>query len=89
MGIEFMDIIPYLYKEFLNKNMYIWLPGADCYITFHWIQGGPKKSLWIDLAEKCLRNTKIFFDGVFLSINSHLFKKLDLSKLHRKKVIGL
>ena len=29
------------------------------------IQGGPRKSLWCDLEEKCLRNSKIFFDGVF------------------------
>ena len=31
-------------------------------------------------------NSKIFFDGVFLSIFSHLLKKLKLSKLCRKKV---
>ena len=31
------------------------------------IQGGPKKSLQCDLEEKCLRNSEIFFDGVFLS----------------------
>ena len=41
--------------------------------------GWSKKSLWCDLEEKCLRNSKIFFDGVFLSIYSHLenglFKK--------------
>ena len=36
------------------------------------IQSGPKKSLWCDLEEKCLWNSKIFFDGVFLSIYSHL-----------------
>ena len=53
------------------------------------IQGGPKKSLWCDLEEKCWRNSKIFFDGVFLSIYSHLLKKLEISKLGRKKVIGL
>ena len=35
-----------------------------------------------------MRNSKIFFDGVFLSIYSHLLKKLDLSKLCRKKVRG-
>ena len=32
------------------------------------LQGGPKKSLWWDLKEKCLENSKMFFDGVFLSI---------------------
>ena len=53
------------------------------------IQGGPKKSLWCDLEEKCLRNSKIFFDGVFLFIYSHLLKKLELSKLCRKKFIEL
>ena len=53
------------------------------------LQGGPKKSLWCDLEEKCLRNSNMFFDGVFLSIYSHLLKKLELSKLCRKKVIGL
>jgi hypothetical protein len=36
-----------------------------------------------------VRNSKIFFDGVFLSIYSHLLKKLVLSKLCRKKVMGL
>jgi hypothetical protein len=36
-----------------------------------------------------LRNSKIFFDGVFLSIYSHLLKKLEISKLCRKKVMGL
>ena len=51
--------------------------------------GWSKKSLWCDLEEKCLWNSKIFFDGVFFSIYSHLLKKLELSKLNRKKVIGL
>ena len=50
------------------------------------LQGGPKKSLWCDLEERCLRNSKIFFDGVFLSIYSHLLKKSELSKLRRKKL---
>jgi hypothetical protein len=36
----------------------------------------------------CLRNSKIFFDGVFLSIYSHLVKKLELSKLRRKELWG-
>ena len=53
-----------------------------------YIQGGPKKSLWCDLEEKFLRNSKIFFDGVLLSICSHLLKKLKLSKLCRKKSYG-
>ena len=39
--------------------------------------------------EKCLGNLKIFFDVVFLSVYSHLLKKLELSKLCRKKVMGL
>ena len=34
------------------------------------IQGGQKKSLWCDLEENCLRNSKICFDGVFLSVYS-------------------
>ena len=34
------------------------------------VQGGPKKSVWCDLEEKYLRNSKISFDGVFLSIYS-------------------
>ena len=53
------------------------------------VQGGPKKSLQCDLEEKCLRNSKMFFNGVFLSIHAHLLKKLELSKLYRKKVIRL
>ena len=32
-----------------------------------------------------MRNSKIFFDGVFLSIYSHLLKKLELSMLCRKQ----
>ena len=58
-------------------------------IKEHIKQGGPKKSLWCDLEEKCMWNSKIFFDGVFLSIYSHLLKKLELSMLCRKKVMGL
>ena len=33
-------------------------------------------------------NSKIFLDGVFLFIYLHLIKKLELSKLHRKKLWG-
>ena len=53
------------------------------------IQGGPKKSLLCHLEEKCLRNSKIFFYGVFLYIYSHLLKKLELSKLCRKKSLKI
>ena len=53
-----------------------------------YLQGGPKKSLWCDLEEKCLRNSKIFFDGVFPSMYSHLLKKLELFKLCIKKSNG-
>ena len=49
------------------------------------IQGGPKIFFWCDIEEKCLKNSKIFFDGVFLSIYSHLLMKLELSKFCRKK----
>ena len=31
---------------------------------------GQKQSLLCDLEEKCLRNSKTFFDAVFLSVNS-------------------
>ena len=58
-------------------------------VGYIYVQGGLKKSLWCDLEEKCLWNSKIFFDGVFLFIYSHLVKKLELSKLFRKKVKGL
>ena len=39
----------------------------------------------------CLRNSKVFFGGVFLSniYNSRLPKKLELSSLCRKKVTAL
>ena len=57
-------------------------------IEYIHIQGGQKKSLWCDLGEKYWRNSKIFLDGVFLSIYSHLLKKLELSKLYRKKSNG-
>ena len=39
--------------------------------------------------EKRMRNTKIFFNGVFLSIDLHLLKKLELFRSCRKKVTGL
>ena len=51
--------------------------------------GWSKKNLLCDLEEKCLRNSKMFFDRVFLSINSDLLKKLELLKFCRKNVIGL
>ena len=54
-----------------------------------YIQGVPKKSLWCDLEEKCLGNSNIFFDGVFLSVYSHLLKKLELYKLCGEKVMRL
>ena len=53
-----------------------------------WSRGKVFENLWCDVEEKCLKNSKIFFDGVFLSIYSHLVKKLELSKLHRKKSYG-
>ena len=61
--------------------------GDDLFLlenTGDHIQGGPKKSLWCYLEEKYFRNSKIFFDWVVL-----LLKKLELSKLCRKKVTGL
>ena len=49
-----------------------------------YLQGGSKKSLRCDLEEKCLRNSKIFFDRVFLSIYSYLkILKMACSKLVR------
>ena len=48
------------------------------------IQGGPKESLWIELEESVWEIQKNF-DGVFLSIYSHLLKKIELSKFCRKK----
>ena len=57
---------------------------------FQFLQGGPKKvKRLIGLEENYLRNFKICYDGVFLFIYSHPLKKLDLSKLFRKKVMGL
>ena len=49
----------------------------------------PKKSLLCDLEQKFLINSKIFFDGVFLSLYLHHFKKLEISKLCGKKVMRL
>ena len=62
-----------LYVSILTKNFTEW----------------SKKKSWCDLEKKCLRNSKIYFDGVFLSIYSHLLKTLELSKLRRKKGRGL
>ena len=50
-------------------------------------QSGQKKVY--ESRGKTLRSSNIFFDGVFLSIYSHLLKKLELSKRCRKKVMGL
>ena len=36
------------------------------------VQGGPKKSLRCDLEEECLRNSKIFFDGFFLTFSQEV-----------------
>ena len=63
--------------------VYIWF-GYKNSPSFHMFQhflkyictGWSKKKLWCDLEEKCLINSKIFFDGVFLSLYSHLLKKL-------------
>ena len=43
--------------------------------------GWSKKKFTMWSRGKVLRNSKIFFDGVFLSIYSHLVKKFKLSKL--------
>ena len=61
---------------------------SSTFSFFWYIQGGPK-SLLCDLEDTCLRNSKISFGGVFLSIYSNLLKKLELSKLYRKKVMRL
>ena len=60
-----------------HKNLYRYLEHIH-------YTGWSKKSLWFDLEEKCLRSSNIFFDGVFLSIYSHLLKTLELSELCRK-----
>ena len=74
-----------IFKKYIFKHKgYLLWPS----MIFKETQGGPKKSLWCDLEEQCLRNSKIFYDGVFLSIFSHLLKKLELSKLCRKKLLG-
>ena len=53
------------------------------------IQGGPKKVQDVIQRKGVGEILKYFFDGVFLSINSHLLNKLELSKLCRKQVMGL
>ena len=67
----------YLYI-YINKNVQINIQKQNIfkYICTGW----SKKSLWCDLEEKCLGNSKIVFDGVFLYTYSHQFKKLKLSK---------
>ena len=73
--------------EYMKGRHYKLIPGAHKVSIY--IQSGPKKSVSCDLEEKYLGNYKIFFDGVFLSIYSHLLKKLKLFKLCRKKVMGI
>ena len=55
-----------------------------------YIHGGPNKILRIDLEEKCLRNFKTFFEGIFIYpyYYSYLLKKLEHFKLCRKKSYG-
>ena len=67
----------------LSINLKVLFYKLFFYLSIY-IQGGPKKFLWCDLEEKWLRNSKIFFNGVFLYIYSHLLKNLELSKLCRK-----
>ena len=76
----------YIYLSLYISN-YLSIYNIHIYQTIY-LQCGSKKSLWCDLEEKCLRNSKIFFDGVFPSVYSHLVKKLELSKLCRKKGYG-
>ena len=77
-SVDLYGISPFLIKRIISNI-------ANVFV----IQGGPKKSLWCDLEEKCLWNSKMFSDGVVLYIFSHLLKKLELSKLFRKEIIGL
>ena len=68
--------IPCRSSDFLEKER--------CSIIY--IQGGPKKSLWCDLEEKCLWNSKIFFDRVFLSIYRIFSKSYSFLRVIEKKL---
>ena len=57
-------------------------------IDFIIVQGGQKKSLWCDLEEKCLGNSKKTINVVFLSVYLHLLEKLDLYELWKKTLWG-
>ena len=76
----------YLLSIYLSTHLFIIHPFFFFYTNICSSTGWSKKSLSCDLEEKRLRNSKIFFDGVFLSIYSHLLKKLELSKLCKKKL---
>ena len=72
-----------------SYKSFTYVKNGKASLQMIYLQGGPKKSLWCALEEKCLWNSRIFFDAVFFSIYLHLLKKLELSKLNRKKVMRL
>ena len=49
--------LPFLFKIYLRKK-YSQLSGSTILNFTVYIQGGPKKGLWINLEEKCLKNYK-------------------------------
>ena len=78
----------FFYKNVLKIIWFVYLYflwGGHCgdarfFFIFTDYTEWSKKCLSCDLDENCLRNSKIFFDGVFLSIYSHILKKLWGSK---------
>ena len=52
----------------VRENTFILVSTHQLKVLHIHYTGLPKKSLWCDLEEKCLRNSKFFFNGVFLSL---------------------
>ena len=87
MAIKKSNFIHYLHILFRDRKLLIII----CDIFFNiYIYRVVQKSLWFDLEEKCFGNSKMFFFyGVFLSIYSHLFKKLEKKSYGAFKILKM
>ena len=77
--VEFLYLYPYKWILGTLFNLINSISTNDLILCIGWSK---KKVYELIMEEKC-------YDKVFLSIYSHLLKKLDLSKLCRNKVMGL
>ena len=87
MAIKKSNFIHYLHILFRDRKLLIII--CDIFLIYTYTEWS-KKSLWFDLEEKCFGNSKMFFFyGVFLSIYSHLFKKLEKKSYGAFKILKM